>query len=228
MAAPVQAPIRLAAKVLYLDKGVHRRNQRNADDGKYHQRKVLLDNRDVAKKVTRIGKQAHPKHVSDKAKAEKADVLHVANSRHKRRKGADNGHKAGNNKGDAPVLLVKRVGFIDIAALDELVVLVVNPIANKVANPVVGVVAQHGRAQERWHQQVYVYRVALHGRDGSGGKQQRVAGQEWRYHQARFAENNGEKDQVGPRLVVGNDLEQVFVDMQDKIDELLNKVEHVK
>lgn len=31
------------------------------------------------------------------------------------------------------------------------------------------------------------------------------------------AENNGEKDQVGPRLVVGNDLEQVFVDMQDKI-----------
>lgn len=206
MAAPVQAPIRLAAKVLYLDKGVHRRNQRNADDGKYHQRKVLLDNRDVAKKVTRIGKQAHPKHVSDKAKAEKADVLHVANSRHKRRKGADNGHKAGNNKGDAPVLLVKRVGFIDIAALDELVVLVVNPIANKVANPVVGVVAQHGGKQQHGYQQVYVDGVSGHGGNGASGKQQRVARKKWGNHQPCFAKDDGEEDQVGPRLVVGNNL----------------------
>jgi len=57
-------------------------------------------------------------------------------------------------------------------------------------------------------------------RQRAGGEQKRIARQEGKDHEPCFAENDHEKDHVGPDPETLDDDVQVFVDMENYIDEL--------
>ena len=90
------------------------------------------------------------------------------------------------------------------------------------ADPVVDVVADdRGRRQEP-EKKPRIQRSEC--REAPGGKEQRIARQERQHHQSGLAEDDQEEDAVGPRAVVVNDPAQVPVEMQDEVDEGVERV----
>ena len=87
---------------------------------------------------------------------------------------------------------------------------------------VVHVVAQERGEDEKRSQDPHV-ETAQAG-DGPRGEQQRVTRQERRHHQSRLAEDDEEQDQVGPGPVLRDDLGKVLVEMQEKVDGLLQEL----
>ena len=63
--------------------------------------------------------------------------------------------------------------------------------------------------------------------DGPGREQQRVARQERRHHQPGLTEHDEKQDQVGPGPVLGGDLGEVLVEMQEEVDGLLQELHQV-
>ncbi|CSQ66025.1 Uncharacterised protein [Shigella sonnei] len=66
--------------------------------------------------------------------------------------------------------------------------------------------------------------VSFQRRQCTSNKQQRITRQEWRYHQPRFAEQNQKQNGINPDAVLRDQLCQMHVNVQDKIDEEINQV----
>jgi hypothetical protein len=118
-----------------------------------------------------------------------------------RRQGADDRHEAGDDDRLAAVLLVELVGVGQVLGLDQPEPLEVEePRAQEVPDPVVHRVADDGRGDEETMSTVRS--TASRGREGAGGEEQRVAGQERRHHQAGLAEDDQEQEKIGPGSVL--------------------------
>ena len=105
------------------------------------------------------------------------------------------------------VLLVEGVGLVEMRGLDQRqAALLGQALAQQVADAVVDAVAQDGGAGEQQEDQRQTERAG--GREGAGGEQQGVAGQERRHHQPGLAEDDPEQDQIGPGAVVPDDLQR--------------------
>jgi hypothetical protein len=77
--------------------------------------------------------------------------------------------------------------------------------------------------EEQYHHQHHVEFAGRVGRQGTGRKQQRVAGQEGHDHHPGFHENDQEQDQVRPGTVVGGNCGEVLVEVQKNINDLLQE-----
>ena len=103
-------------------------------------------------------------------------------------------------------------------ALDETKVLLVDAVADNLADRIVEAVAQNRRRTERHHQQLDVENSR--GGESACRKQQGVTRQKRGDHQAGFREHDAEQDCVGQGPVALDDHAQILVEMQKNIDEM--------
>ncbi len=57
------------------------------------------------------------------------------------------------------------------------------------------------------------------GGEGAEGEEQGVAGEEGGYDQARLAEDDEEENHVAPKAVVFDDVIEVFIQVQDEVEQ---------
>ena len=89
---------------------------------------------------------------------------------------------------------------------------------------VVSRVAGDGGDDERQRDQRRRQRAAgIHRGQRARGEQQRISWQERRHHEAGLGEHDGEEDEVHPEPVVAQQFDQVGVEMQDDIDEPVDR-----
>ena len=115
------------------------------------------------------------------------------------------------------MLLVEGMGLVDMFTLDEPVRALQQAQPDQPADPVVGVVtaerSQHQQRREPFQpQRAQTAQRTRH-------KQQRIAGQERRHHQAGFAIDDQEQDGIYPHTILPGECQQVGVQMQDDVDE---------
>ena len=119
---------------------------------------------------------------------------------------------------DAAVhLTIEGVGLLQIIPAEDFGVRVAEQLlAEEVTNGVVDHVAQHGSDDQHGRQGMDVQHAA-HGKR-TGGKQQGVTRQERRHYQPGFTEDDQKQDGVNPNAIVLEQLFQMHVNVQDKVD----------
>ena len=116
-----------------------------------------------------------------------------------------------------PCFFVERVGFLQIRLAEDFGIGVGKEFSpEKLADHEVGGIAQNrGGQKQRDHD------MNIHAADCGNparGKQQRIARQKRRNHQTGFAENNQKQHRVNPYAVLRGNLDQMLVDVEDKIN----------
>ena len=102
-------------------------------------------------------------------------VVHFAHARHKRGKGAHDGHEAGEDDGFAAVFFVKSVGFGEVFGLEDFAVGAGEEFCAEIfADFKIGCVAQNGGGKQHGNDKVHVERASRGGGNSAGGKQQRI------------------------------------------------------
>src|SRR5688500_6491859 len=81
-------------------------------------------------------------------------------------------------------------------------------------------VAHDGSDKKAQQQNPDVQRAARG--DGAQGKEKGISRQEGSDHQARFAKDNQEKDHIGPGTQLHDQVVEVFVQVQNNIEQLLH------
>jgi hypothetical protein len=89
---------------------------------------------------------------------------------------------------------------------------------DRMSDPVIGSISREGRDHHKYVQEPGVERAA----SGEGGRNEdkRITRQEGGDNKAGLHENNEEQQTVRPRAIAGDDLIQVYVNMQDKMHDL--------
>ncbi|BBG28987.1 regulator of polyketide synthase expression [Zymobacter palmae] len=196
------------------------RQDRHHDDADNHQLEIALNPRGPTKEVARIGQQQHPHHRPNDVIGQESAIAHAPHARHERRKGAHDGHETSNDDGLAAVAFIERLRAFQMLALEQLGIRVAKQLFTKeMPDGIVDRIPQHSSAQHQQHHQVDVEAVVGTRRQGARHEQQRIAREERCNHQPRFAKQNGEQNSVRPDAVVSDQLGQVNVDMQDKIQQ---------
>ena len=137
----------------------------------------------------------------------------------KRREGADKRHEARQNHGDAAVTLVKSMGLVKGFAVEPARVLPLEHLGPQVvADLVIALVTQKRRGkQDRRGQRIAHQAGAAH---GAHDEQQRIAGQKRHHHHAGLDKDNQKQQRIHPHAVGGYKSFQVFVDMQNEVDQM--------
>lgn len=112
------------------------------DDGDDDELEIFLDNRQIAKEVTCKGEEGCPDETAKDVVEDETAVIHGAYPCHKRGKGADNWHKAGQHNRFTTMFFIKSLGTFQILLFKETVILLKHFWANRMAYPVVGGIAQ--------------------------------------------------------------------------------------
>jgi hypothetical protein len=86
------------------------------------------------------------------------------------------------------------------------------------ADPVVGRITKNGRRAEDEEKPDDIQDFG--GSESSGGEEKRIAGQKRRHHESRFQEDDEEKEEIGPQAKGLDERAQMFVEMNDEIDQL--------
>ena len=202
----------------------HHRQHRYGNDAERDQREVVFDDGHVAEDVARPHADCHPADTARDVVEKERAGLHFRCARDERKKRADDGHEARENHGLSAVQLEEFMGPFDVVGVDE-PVRKCRPIAeteqprpDAPADGIVDPVAENRRAD----QQDVAQPGVEHSRRAESAhcEQQRIARQKRRDHEARFRKDDDEQDSVDPRPVLLDELEQMFVEMKDKIDEL--------
>ena len=92
------------------------------------------------------------------------------------------------------------------------------------ADPIVDRVAEHRGDRQQDQQHDDVERIGVERRHRPGCEEQRIARQEGRDHEAGLAEDDREQDYVGPRTPDVEDLVQLFVEVEEEIEEGLQGI----
>jgi hypothetical protein len=90
------------------------------------------------------------------------------------------------------------------------------------ANPVVHSIAENGGDDEADEDGGEVEDIGATER--ADGKKEGVTGQEGSHDEACFREDNEKKDDVNPEAVLGDEVFEVIVNVEDDIDELLEQL----
>jgi hypothetical protein len=95
------------------------------------------------------------------------------------------------------------MGFIQVATTENLRIRITEELfAKQPSDSVVQRIADNGRNDHQCHHQMHVQIVRRQRRQRAGHEQQRIAGQEWRHHQTRFAEQNQKQNGVYPDAIL--------------------------
>lgn len=110
---------------------------------------IVLDEGHVAEKESSESKESYPEGTADKVIQKEGAVVHFADAGNKRGKGADYGDKAGEDDGFAAVFLVEGFGFGDVFPFNKGNMGIIDDLlAEKVADPVVGGIADNGGGEQ--------------------------------------------------------------------------------
>ena len=103
--------------------------------------------------------EAERQHGTDDVVARECTARHLSHTRHKRHKGADEGHEAGDDDGDAAMALVERVRGVESLLVEEAALLPLEHLGPEIApDRVIALVAQDGRHQQHGNRQRQVHR----------------------------------------------------------------------
>ena len=172
----------------------------------------------VADEIAQARQADHPQHAAHDVEHRKARIGHLCHPRHEGREGADEGHEARHDDGDAAMLLIEGVRAVEGLAVEEAAVFPAEHLRTDVAaNGVVHGIAQHGGHGQQAHQQGQIQ--SAHSRDGTGHEQQRVSRQERHHHQPCLDEDDGEHQRIDPDAVVLHHHFQVLVQMQKDVEQ---------
>jgi hypothetical protein len=122
----------------------HTWQNRDQDNAHNQQLQVFLHHRQIAKQVAGIGEQQHPEQRTRYVEQREVAIGHMAHTGNKRRKGSHDRHEARQDNGFSAMTGIKRMGFIQIAATENLLVRITEqPFAKQAANGVVQCIAQN-------------------------------------------------------------------------------------
>jgi hypothetical protein len=120
------------------------------------------------------------------------------------------------------------VGAIQILLFQPANVAAERSRSDRFADAIVGGVAEpRGHHQQSPQRRCIQGARLIYGGQGAEGEQQRIAGQDGRHHHAGFTENDHEQDGVDPIVIVRDQLDEMFIEMQDEIDEPRDQLHHV-
>src|SRR4030042_5868798 len=91
----------------------------NKDYGKDHQRKILFDKRNVAKKIAAEDKKNYPGNAPCNVIDNKTTVRHGSDTCNERSKSANNGYEAGKNNRLPSIFFIKKVGTVKVFFIEE-------------------------------------------------------------------------------------------------------------
>ncbi len=153
--------------------------------------------------LRRASAQARPRAHGPKATASTSD-------RRGFRVDADDGDEAGQYDGGLAVPVIEIVRLFQVSLLENTgILLEVDPVSGEVPDPIVdGITCDGGYVQRR--EEYPEVKVAL-GREGACREKEGIAGQEGRHHQAGLAGDHKEEKEVGPSLVIIDDVTQGFI-----------------
>src|SRR3989338_7092104 len=137
----VNAPPTSCSTPAVTDEFANGGQQRNNDDAENHQREVILDDWNIAKRITRYGETADPCEAAQRAEQHEQTIIHQADACHERRKGTDDGQEAREQDGFAAMFLIKGMSLVDVLALDKPVCAFQQAHSDKAPDPVIGVIA---------------------------------------------------------------------------------------
>lgn len=152
----------------------------------------MFDYRDIAEEITAADEQENPGYGADDVVMGKGKVVHFADACHKGGKSADYGNEAGQENGFMPVFGIEIGRFVHMLLFDGAALGMDQPQAKLFADHIVAGVAEDGRYQENGDDDFYIHAVRRGGGQGAAGKEKGIAGQEGRYHESSFAENDQE------------------------------------
>ncbi len=184
----------------------------------------MLDSGDPTEQIARPHADADPKKCGHGTEHREDLVLHRAHAGDERcRRSHDRNESREDNGGGSSTLEVL-MRFFEVLLLEELRFLVFEPLhAEVLAQVIVGLVPGHGgknqQAQCDWQAECTFFRSGIE----ANGKQQSVARQEGTEHQPRFGEDDQEQDQVSRSSVVGDQVLDVLIQVQEKIKESAHK-----
>ena len=201
---------------------IEKRQQGNEDDANDHRFEMLRHPRNVSEPVAGEQTDGDPGHAADDVKQEKFGVRHRPDAGHERGEGPDDGHKPGQDNRLGTIFLVELVRTLQMLRVEEPGFL---PLENLwpqiVTNPVV-----HGIAQDCCHAEDAKHQPDVElskSREGTRREQQRIAREKGRQHQSGFAENHEKEDGVDMRAIVGDQLADVFPQVENGVEKLLQK-----
>jgi hypothetical protein len=135
------------------------RHERDGNNGKNKQFKILLHEGKLTKKVATVAEYPYPKRRAGNIKEKKATVVHGADTGNKRGKGSDNGNKTGNDNGLATIFLKEKIGLDKMLGIKEAGSLIIEHFGPElVANLVIEAITKYGCRKKEKKEQVGIER----------------------------------------------------------------------
>lgn len=184
----------------------------NNDDRQDNDEEVVSDRRNVPEEITAENKKEDPGDSPDDIEGNETLVGHLSDAGDKGRKGPDDGNKPGKDDRFSAVFLVEAMGAVEMFPVQETGILPGEDLrAHGMAYPVVKGIPCDGRKAERSGQPTHIQGPDCD--EGSRGKQEGISWKEGSDYKARFAEDDDEKDRIGPDSVGPDDPVEVLVEV---------------
>lgn len=116
-------------------------DKRKSNDGHDYHRKIVFDERNIAKEISGKNKTAYPDDAAEDIVGNEFDVIHPADAGYKWGKCPDNGNKPGQEDSLATMFFEKCVGLVDVLLMNGNPGIGNKPVTEKVTDPVVGGIA---------------------------------------------------------------------------------------
>src|SRR5665811_1046729 len=138
----------------------HRGKEGYQDHAQDNQGKVVFNDRNIAKEVTRQRQAAYPREAAQCAEQHEQSVTHQAYAGNKGCKGANDGHESRKKDRLSTMFFIKDMGPFQVFTLEKFTLKALEQThAYQATNPVVGVVAAEGSQHQQRHQPVQVQRI---------------------------------------------------------------------
>jgi hypothetical protein len=200
------------------DGGHNRENDNNKDD----QREVSFDDWDISEEEAAEDKKRNPEQAANHVIGKELHISHFTDAGDKRCESSNDGHKAGYDDGFCAVFFIEVVSAVNVLLFEEPFTLVPEyDLAKILTDGVIGAIAENGGNGEEGKNRGDFERA------GSGesaeGEEQGIAGEKGRYDQAGFTEDYEKENRVTPQAIVFDDVIEVPIKVQDKINQVQNE-----
>lgn len=181
---------------------------------------VVPNKRDVPKIVTAQHEKEDPGDPSDDIECDETFVGHYPDAGDKGCKGSNNGNKSGKDNRFPAIFLIEPMGAFKVFFVQETGVLPGEDLgAHDMTDPVIDRISRDGCKTEQDGKQTHIQ--GPQGNESPCGKEERISREKGSNDQTGFTEDDQEKERIRPDAVSPDDPVEVFVKMEQDIDEEL-------
>jgi hypothetical protein len=119
------------------------------------------------------------------------------------------------------MLFIKSMRLVQVFFPDDRPPHVDELMSQGLSNKIIGVIAGKGSKKNDEHEEIDIEQSGRCQR--AGGKEKGITGKERRDDQASLTKDNEGKDEVSLMMVLIHNVKQMFVDVKDKVDEIVNE-----